>query len=240
MLQLPTEDPDLEGKAVKLDFQRKEVLPVPTEDPDLQEKGEPNYLLKTLKGCSISDRILFCVTFIFVIFASAATFCSIYFLVPVDEYQQGRDCVAKSEQQINISGVYHLESHDSGYADYLLAMDIPKAAVPHILAASETIVMKTRADQGHIEMTTTTDWVTRKIKFQLNQDFKIHYGTGAGRGILQNHCSRPSHNVIHCSSDEREKGWKFQFDLIFSPLGLTNQRYFITKNVAMKKFYRRE
>ena len=38
MLQLPTEDPDLEGKAVKLNFQRKEVLPVPTEDPDLQEK----------------------------------------------------------------------------------------------------------------------------------------------------------------------------------------------------------
>ena len=37
--------------------------------------------------------------------------------------------------QINISGVYHLESHDSGYADYLLAMDILKAAVPHILAA---------------------------------------------------------------------------------------------------------
>ena len=22
------------------------------------------------------------------------------------------------------------------------------------------------------------DWVTRKIKFQLNKDFKIHYGTG--------------------------------------------------------------
>ena len=22
------------------------------------------------------------------------------------------------------------------------------------------------------------DWVTRKIKFQLDQDFKIHYGTG--------------------------------------------------------------
>ena len=38
MLQLPTEDPDLEGKAVKVNFQRKEVLPVPTEDPDLQEK----------------------------------------------------------------------------------------------------------------------------------------------------------------------------------------------------------
>jgi len=63
---------------------------------------------------------------------------------------------------------------------------------------------------------------------------------GAGRGILHNHCSRPSRNIIHCSSDEREKGWKFQFDLIFSPTGLTNQRYFITKNVAMKKFYRRE
>ena len=38
MLQLPTEDPDLEGKAAKLSFQRKEVLPLPTEDPDLQEK----------------------------------------------------------------------------------------------------------------------------------------------------------------------------------------------------------
>ena len=38
MLQLPTEDPDLEGKVVKQNFQRKEVLPLPTEDPDLQEK----------------------------------------------------------------------------------------------------------------------------------------------------------------------------------------------------------
>ena len=38
MLQLPTEDPDLEGQAAKLSFQRKEVLPLPTEDPDLQDK----------------------------------------------------------------------------------------------------------------------------------------------------------------------------------------------------------
>ena len=38
MLQLPTEDPDLEGKAVKINFQRREVLPLPTEDPDLQDK----------------------------------------------------------------------------------------------------------------------------------------------------------------------------------------------------------
>ena len=38
MLQLPTEDPDLKVKAVRLNFQRKEVLPLPTEDPDLQEK----------------------------------------------------------------------------------------------------------------------------------------------------------------------------------------------------------
>jgi len=217
------------------------MLQLPTEDPDLEGKGDQNYLLKSLRNCSASDKILFCITFFFVIFASAATFCSIYFLVPVDDYLPGRDCTAKSDQQINISGVYHLESHDSGYADYLLAMDIPEAAVPHILAASETIVMRTRADEDQlIEMTTITDWVTRKIKFQLGEDFKIHYGTGAGRGILHNHCSRPSHNIIHCSSDEREKGWKFQFDLIFSPTGLTNQRYFITKNVAMKKFYRRE
>jgi len=211
------------------------MLQLPTEDPDLEGKGDENYLLKSWRNCSVPDKILFCVTFCFVIFASAATFCSIYFLVPVDDYREGKDCASKADQQINISGVYHLESHDSGYADYLLAMDIPEAAVPHILAASETIVMSTRADEDHlIEMTTITDWVTRKIKFQLDQDFKIHYGTGAGRGILHNHCSRPSHNIIHCSSDEREKGWKFQFDLIFSPTGLTNQRYFITKNVPRK------
>ena len=24
------------------------------------------------------------------------------------------------------------------------------------------------------------------------------FGKGAGRGILHNHCSRPSHNIIHC------------------------------------------
>ena len=51
-------------------------------------QGEPNYLLKTLKGCSISDRILFCVTFIFVIFASAGRFRS------SDKIRHGRviDC----------------------------------------------------------------------------------------------------------------------------------------------------
>ena len=37
--------------------------------------------------------------------------------------------------QLNISGVYHLESHDSQYRDYLLAMDIPTHAVNHILTA---------------------------------------------------------------------------------------------------------
>ena len=75
MLQLPTEDPDLEGKVVKLNFLRKEVLKMIKGQIKLFQ-GEPNYLLKTLKGCSISDRILFCVTFIFVIFASAGRFCS--------------------------------------------------------------------------------------------------------------------------------------------------------------------
>ena len=38
MLQLPTEDPDLEGKAVKLNFQRKEVLPLPKDSKWSKDK----------------------------------------------------------------------------------------------------------------------------------------------------------------------------------------------------------
>ena len=38
MLQLPTEDPDLEGKAVKLNFQRKVVLPLPKDSKWSKDK----------------------------------------------------------------------------------------------------------------------------------------------------------------------------------------------------------
>ena len=77
----------------------------------------------------------------------------------------------------------------------------------------------------------------------LQQDLSLHVSTMHSHFIkltvIENLPVTHSKFYDH-SSDEREKGWKFQFDLIFSPLGLTYQRYFITKNVAMKKFYRRE
>ena len=65
-----------------------------------------------------------------------------------------------------------------------------------------------------------------------------------------------SNSIVHCSSDDPKKGWRFEFDLIFTETGLINHRYFVTKNIgkiiimniitnnlfitAMEKIYRRE
>ena len=72
MLQLPTEDPDLEGKVSVLKYHcQSHHLSIHHLQISQFLQGDQNYLLKSLRNCSASDKILFCVTFCFVIFASA-------------------------------------------------------------------------------------------------------------------------------------------------------------------------
>ena len=75
-------------------------------------------------------------------------------------------------------------------------------------------------------------WATKSIQFQFGTNFSVPYGSGGKGGTLHYLCTRPQHNIIHCKSEERTKGWDIVFELIFSGDGLINQTYFITKNVG--------
>eukprot|EP00092_Neocalanus_flemingeri_P025445 GFUD01027587.1.p1 GENE.GFUD01027587.1~~GFUD01027587.1.p1 ORF type:complete len:211 (-),score=42.39 GFUD01027587.1:163-795(-) len=198
---------------------------------------------------SCSDRTIAIITATFICVVTLLTVGVIFFSLP-SQNSRDRGQLLFIEKvpwpmpgtPVPLSGTFHLTQFDDNYEKYLLAMDIPHTAVPHIIAASETLVIETFPAEHNmdINMKTITNWVTREIQFSFNQNFTISYGKGANSGVLHNYCSRPAHHVIHCRSEEREKKWKFEFDLIFSRHGLVNNRTFITKNIVMKKIYQRE
>ena len=55
--------------------------------------------------------------------------------------------------------------------------------------------------------------------------------TGFDSWVSKN-MSRESQNVIFCTSEEREKGWLLTSKLIFSELGMVNERFFANKNIG--------
>lgn len=202
-----------------------------------------------------SDRCIAIITVTFLCVVTTATVGTIFFSLPAhdtqdsERHQTWTTYLEKApwtgpSPPGPLPGVYHLTQFDDNYERYLLAMDISEQAVPHILAASETLVIEAEpgGQEGNITITmkTITNWVTRSIKFNFNKDFMISYGKGANSGVLHNYCVHPVEHVIQCKSEEKRKMWKFEFDLIFSREGLVNNRIFITKNIGMKKIYKRD
>jgi len=146
-------------------------------------------------------------------------------------------------QEVRLSGVYELVSFDDQYDDYLKAMGIPFYIVPLIVKGSESITVElndTDVDKASIKLTTITDWMTRESLFKLNEEFSMKYGKGNMGGFMHNTCQRPRPNIIHCKSEEREKKWNFESELIFSPAGMVNKRTFVNKEIVTHKFYHRE
>jgi len=200
-----------------------------------------------------SDRNIAIITITFICVATAATVGVMFFFLPsgdhIREETNVKELVYLDKEHhplpgppVSLSGVFHLTQFDDNYEKYLLAMDISHNAVPHIIAASETLVIE-NFPVGYpldINMKTITNWVTREVQFSFNTNFTITYGKGDSSGELQNYCTRPAQHVIYCRSEEREKRWKFEFDLVFSEHGLVNNRRFITKNIVMKKIYNRD
>merc|ERR1712106_854203 len=118
-------------------------------------------------------------------------------------------------------------------------MNLSPSAINRVIKSSEEIQIATAGDGKSFSMIIRTDWNTRKTDFQLEREFQLVYGKGLNKGYISNFCRRPAQNIIHCKSSEPLKGWLFEFDLVFTPEGLTNARTFKTKNVDMKKYYRR-
>eukprot|EP00090_Calanus_glacialis_P001577 TRINITY_DN11146_c0_g1_i1.p1 TRINITY_DN11146_c0_g1~~TRINITY_DN11146_c0_g1_i1.p1 ORF type:complete len:220 (-),score=53.76 TRINITY_DN11146_c0_g1_i1:110-769(-) len=146
----------------------------------------------------------------------------------------------KTNKLVNISGVYLLEEVEN-YGEYLLAMDIPERAVRNIESLkSETITVNMLDGEERVNIRTQTAWATKEIQFLLKTHFSVAYGEDGRGGTLDYYCERPQQNIINCRSFEKDRNWEIVFDFIFSEEGLTNQSYFITKHVGMKKKYRRK
>merc|ERR1712154_625563 len=86
-------------------------------------------------------------------------------------------------------------------------------------------------------MITETAWKTQELKFEWNSLWNMTYGRNMG-GMWSN-CTRETQNIISCTSEEREKGWFLTSKLIFSELGMVNERFFANQNIHAKKYYQR-
>ena len=73
-------------------------------------------------------------------------------------------------------------------------------------------------------------WKTQEISFEWNSVWNMTYGRNMG--VMWSNCTRESQNVIFCTSEEREKGWLLTSKLIFSELGMVNERFFANKNIG--------
>jgi len=142
--------------------------------------------------------------------------------------------------QVEMTGAYNLVSFDDNYKEYLEGMGIPFFVVPLILQASEIIEITLDEESQFVTMKTITDWMTRNSKFTFDEEFSMTYGKGNMEGLMYNTCTRPQNNIIHCRSEEREKKWNFESEIVFSDLGMINKRTFFTKNIVTKKYYVRE
>ena len=73
-------------------------------------------------------------------------------------------------------------------------------------------------------------WKTQEISFEWKSLWNMTYGRNMG--VMWSNCTRESQNVIFCTSEEREKGWLLTSKLIFSELGMVNERFFANKNIG--------
>jgi len=218
--------------------------------------------MKKSEVCELSDKSLAILATTCICVGLALLSCVVYSLTPSPCQHSGERRGTGQNSKVSLSGTFHLVSSDNHYKDYLLAMDIPLTAVDIITRSSETVIIKTLSPtEDRISMRTVTskmktykmvkiqfiqkyqlflEWSTRDTEFKLNTPFNVTYGLGEDRGVLYNYCDRPGENIIHCSSDDPKKDWRFEFQLIFSVDGLINKRHFVTKDIAMQKTYQRE
>merc|ERR1719507_1469405 len=65
------------------------------------------------------------------------------------------------------------------------------------------------------------------------------YGRNEDDGVMYVTVTKPEPHVLMFNSEERLKGWTFESNYTFSPLGIKFEAYFITKDVLMTKYYER-
>ena len=97
------------------------------------------------------------------------------------------------------------------------------------------IVAEMYRKDGEWKFKAVTDFMTRENNFRLDEEFSVVWGRN--NGIMHSTCTRKKPNVIACVAEERKKGWNFESKMIFSYEGMIAERYFINKDIRMRKYY---
>jgi len=147
----------------------------------------------------------------------------------------------KNPNQVEVSGRYELVSVDEHYQKYLEAMGVPFFVLPLLAQASETHEISIpEGDNPLVAITTKTDWDTTESEFHWGEEFSMEYGGGSMTGTMFNNCTRPQHNILYCMNEERDKGWMFTNELVYTNQGLVMTRNFLGENIITKKYYLKE
>ena len=63
------------------------------------------------------------------------------------------------------------------------------------------------------------DLGTRETKFTIGEEFTRGYGRNMDDGIMYVTVTKPEPHIIMFNAEERMKGWRFETNYTFSPLG---------------------
>eukprot|EP00095_Tigriopus_kingsejongensis_P006335 maker-scaffold804_size94796-snap-gene-0.15 protein:Tk06335 transcript:maker-scaffold804_size94796-snap-gene-0.15-mRNA-1 annotation:"elements of external origin" len=137
----------------------------------------------------------------------------------------------------SLSGAYELVSFDPGYEDFLKSMGIPFFVLPIILNADETITIEATSEPPHWNITRDMAFTKKANNFTLDAEFELSWGRD--QGTMHSTCSLEAPNVLACFSEERKRGWTFEDKMIFSHVGMINDKFFVTEGLRAKKFYQK-
>ena len=60
---------------------------------------------------------------------------------------------------------------------------------------------------------------TTETKFTIGQEFTMGYGRNMDDGIMYVTVTKPEPHILKFNSEEKLKGWTFEANFTFSPLG---------------------
>jgi len=139
----------------------------------------------------------------------------------------------------DMAGVYELVSFKNIDA-YFTAIGVPSFAISFLKKMSEVKTVEPPDDPtGEWSITTETDLGARETRFRLGEEFTRGYGRNMDDGIMYITATNPEPHILMYRSEERLKGWSFETNQSFSPLGMKMDAYFITEDVRLTKYYER-
>jgi len=125
-------------------------------------------------------------------------------------------------KSFKIGGTFRLSNHDEKFDDYLKSLDIPQFAIEMIKSAKEIIqVVEPTQTNPNWTLKMSTDFHEHEVTFRMDEAFHIPWENGKS---ISHFCKRPQYAVIECTTKEPMKNWNLRTRMIFSDLGLIDEK----------------